>query len=151
MYLSAASWAIFDAVRSANYSLDLAIASMGGTSSLPDKDYIAPNQKSWLKTAKHMGAKVQHQKCLPKECGATEQSISLTKGKCHHIHNDPYAGGERSGKRTKPDVLSASANVHVCVPTPTPISATLGPPSATAPPSSTAPHAAFESMPLSQP
>ena len=56
-YLSAASRAIFDAVRLANYSLDSAIASMGGTSSLPDKDYIAPNQKSWPETAEHMGTK----------------------------------------------------------------------------------------------
>ena len=149
-YSSAASWAVFDAIQSADYSLDLAIASTGGTSSLLDKDYITPNQKSWPETAKHMGAKARHQKCLPKECRATEQSISLTKGKCLHIHNDPYAGGERSDKCAKPDVLSATANAHACVPTSAPISATPAPPSATVPPSSTAPYAAFKSMPLSQ-
>ena len=124
---------------------------MGGASSLLDKDYIAPNQKSWPETAKHMGAKARLQKCLPEERGATEQSIGLTKGKCHHIHNDPYAGGERSSKHMKPNVLSATANACACVRMCVPISATPGPPSATAPPSSTAPHAAFESMPLSQP
>ena len=60
MYSSAASQAIFDAIRLANYSLDSAIASMGGASSLPDKDYIALNQKSWPETAEHMGTEAQH-------------------------------------------------------------------------------------------
>ena len=75
-----------------------------------------------------------------------EQSISVAKGKHHHIHNDPYAGGERSGKCIKPDVLSATANVHVhaCAPI------TIVPHSATVPPSTTTP--CFVFMPaLSQP
>ena len=57
MYSSVASQAIFDAIQLANYSLDSAIASAVGTSSLLDKDYIVPNQKSWLETAEHMGTK----------------------------------------------------------------------------------------------
>ena len=86
-----------------------------------------------------MSTKAQHRKCLLKECRATEQSISLTKEKCRHIHNDLYAGGERSSKCTKLDALSAAVNVCVPAPAPVPISATLSPPSTTVPPSSTAP------------
>ena len=43
MYSSAASQAIFNTIQLADYSLDLAIASTVGTSSLLDKDYIMPN------------------------------------------------------------------------------------------------------------
>ena len=64
-------------------------------------------------------------------------------------NGDPYAGGERSSKCTKPDALLVNAHAHACVPMP--ISATPAPPSTTAPPSSTAPYIAFKSMPLSQP
>ena len=66
-------------------------------------------------------------------------------------NGDPYAGGERSGKHVKPNVLSTTMNAYVHAHAPMPISATLGPPSTTAPPSSTAPYVAFKSMPLSQP
>ena len=57
-------------------------------------------------------------KRLPKERGLTEQCIGVTKGKCCHVHSDPYAGGERLGKRMKPDALSATANAcaHECAP-----------------------------------
>ena len=52
---------------------------------------------------------------LPGERRLSERSIGVTKGKRRHIHDDPYAGGERSGKHAKPDVVSAKANANVCV------------------------------------
>ena len=49
-----------------------------------------------------------------------ERSIGAAKGKHRRVHSDPYAGGERSGKRAKPDAISAVANanarVHACAP-----------------------------------
>ena len=39
-----------------------------------------------------------------------EQSIGAAKGKRRRVHEDPYAGGKRSGKRAKPDALSTTAN-----------------------------------------
>ena len=49
---------------------------------------------------------------LPGERGLSERSIGVTKGKRRRIHDDPYAGGERSGKRAKPDAVSAKANAN---------------------------------------
>jgi hypothetical protein len=49
--------ATLDAFRSAKYGFETAIASIQGTSTLPEKDNIVPNQKSWLETANWMGAK----------------------------------------------------------------------------------------------
>jgi hypothetical protein len=101
-----------EAVRSAKYSLTAAIASTEGASvSLPYKDVIAPNQHSWPETAERMGVKrVSKRKRLPEEHGLTERSIGVAKGKWQRIHQDPYAGGEQSGKHTKPDALSVAAN-----------------------------------------
>jgi hypothetical protein len=39
-------------------------------------------------------------------------SIGNVKGGCHHIHNDPYLGGQQSGKQAKSDVVSSEANTH---------------------------------------
>ena len=63
--------------------------------------------------AKYIGVKrapKQKRQCLPEERGLTEQSIGIAKGKRRRVHEDPYAGGERSGKRAKPDALSTAAN-----------------------------------------
>ena len=43
--------AVLDAIRSAKYSLKMAISSTQGSSPLPHKDNIAPNQKTWTETA----------------------------------------------------------------------------------------------------
>jgi len=51
------SSAILEAARSAKYTLTAAIASIEGSSALPEKDFIAPNQKSWTETAERMGIK----------------------------------------------------------------------------------------------
>lgn len=108
---SAPNPAVIEAFRSAKYSLTTAVASMEGRSALPEKDVIAPNQKSWPETAERMGAKkAPRRRCLPEERGLTERSIGVVKGKRKRLHNDPYAGGERSGKRARPDALSQAAN-----------------------------------------
>ena len=102
-----------EAFRLAKHSLTAAIASTRGTSALPEKEWIAPNQKSWPETAERMGVKrAPTRKRLPEERGITERAIGAAKGKRQRIHQDPYAGGERSGKRAKPDALSAEANAR---------------------------------------
>jgi hypothetical protein len=119
--------AVIEAFRSAKYSLTTAIASLDGRSALPEKDVIAPNQRSWPETAERMGAKKAPKRCHPDERGLTERSLGAVKGKRKRLHNDPYAGGERSGKRAKRDALSqAAANARV--PAPSPLNAPPAPP-----------------------
>ena len=65
-----------------------------------------------------MGVKRSPRKHLPEERGLTDRSIGASKGKRVCIHTDPYGGGERSGKRAKPDALSATANARARTPTP---------------------------------
>jgi len=102
--------AVIEAIWSTKYSLVVADASAEGTSALPDKEFIAPNQNSWSETAAHMGVKrPPKRKCLPEECGLTEQAISVT-SRCRRTNNDPYGAGQCSGTRAKPDMLSADAN-----------------------------------------
>ena len=60
---------------------------------LPPKKKIAPNQNTWTETAAVMNIPIK------------------TKRK---IHSDPYSGGERSGKKAKPDARSSQ-------PTPPPV------------------------------
>ena len=48
-----------------------------------------------------------------------EKCISPVKGK-HCKYNDPYAAGERLGKHTKPNAVSATANEHACTTVPAP-------------------------------
>jgi hypothetical protein len=84
----------------------VADASVQGTSALPDKELIPPNQNSWSETAAHMGINwPPKQKCPPKERGLTEWAIGIT-NRHRHAHNDPYGTGEHSGTQAKPDVLS---------------------------------------------
>ena len=109
---SAPNPAIIEVFQSAKYSLTMAITSLNGKAALLEKKNIAPNQKSWPETAEYMGTKkIPRCPCLVNEHGLTKHSIGAVKGKHKHIHNDPYAGGERSGKRTK-------LNAHACAPSP---------------------------------
>jgi len=102
--------AVIEAIQSAKYSLMVANVSAEGTSALPDKEFIVPNQKSWSETAAHMGVKrPPKRKCLPKEHGLTEQAISITSRHCH-TNNDPYSVRQCSGMWAKPDMLSTDAN-----------------------------------------
>ena len=50
----ASSSAILEATHLAKYMLTVAIA---GSNTLPEKDVIVPNQKSWTETAEQMGIK----------------------------------------------------------------------------------------------
>ena len=106
------STAVIEAACSTKYSLTAVIAAMQGNAPLPNLDVIAWNHKSWTETTKQMGItkKSSNHPCPAKESGLTAQSIGVVKGKCCHIHNDPYTGGERSGKHVKPDAPS-TANV----------------------------------------
>jgi hypothetical protein len=155
---SVPSPAILEAVRSAKFSLTAAIASAQGTSAIPDKEVIAPNQKSWTETAVRMGVKkAPKRKRLPEESGLTKRSIGVAKGKKVRIYNDPYAGGERSGKRAKPDALSAAANVRARDSGDPSAGATLAPPPTSQPLPTTVPTFALTQMstfalaPASQP
>jgi len=51
------SSAILKAARLAKYTLTAAISSIEGLNALPEKNFIAPNQKSWMETAERMGVK----------------------------------------------------------------------------------------------
>jgi hypothetical protein len=109
---------VLEAVQSAKYSLTSVIVSTEGTSTLPNIEYIVPNQKSsWGETAMCMGikcARAPKQKCLPKECRMIAWAIGIANRKHCCTYSDPYAGGKCSGKWAKPDVLSAKANRHAC-------------------------------------
>jgi hypothetical protein len=84
----------------------VANASVQGTSALPDKELILPNQNSWSETAAHMGINwLLKQKCLPEECRSIEWAIGMT-NRCRCTHNDPYGTGECSGMQAKPEMLS---------------------------------------------
>ena len=106
-------------LRSVKYSLKMAIASTKGSRVLPEKDIFEPNQNMWTETAKRMGVQnAPKRKRLPENQGISEWSIGSRKGKRTCIHNDLYAGGERSGRRAKPDAVSATVNacVHAAIP-----------------------------------
>ena len=101
-------------LRSVKYSLKMAIASTKGSRALLEKDIFEPNQNTWMETAERMGVQnAPKRKRLPENQGISEWSIGSRKGKHTRIHNDPYAGGERSGRCAKPNVVSAAANAHV--------------------------------------
>ena len=149
---SAPNWAVIEAFQSAKYSLTTVIASMEGKGVLPEKDVIAPNQKSWPETAKCMGAKKDPRcRCLSDEIGLTEYSLGAIKGKQKCLHNDyPYAGGERSGKRAKSDALSQAANARAHVPpnaSPVPSPSPNAPSPATCSPYVPPPFASFSTLP----
>src|SRR5258707_7085216 len=91
------------------HHLTAAIASTQGSQALPEKENIPPNQKMWTETAEQMGVKCIHKHHHSDETRLTNQSIGIANGKQHCTYKDPYAGGEQSGKHTKPDVLSSAA------------------------------------------
>jgi len=76
--------AAVDAVRSVKASLTAAIASAKGSTPLPPKEKIAPNQHFWTETAETMGMKKPSKRHkLPEEEGLTEKAIGAAKGKRH--------------------------------------------------------------------
>jgi hypothetical protein len=111
-----ASPATVEILRSTKYSFEAAIASVQGSSALPDKLPLAPNQNSWTETAERMGAKRapkwKSRDTEPKERALNAHSIGVVKGGRRRVHNDPYSGGQHSGKRAKSDALSPEANIR---------------------------------------
>ena len=109
--------AIVEAFRTLKHSLMAAFASRQGTSTLPNKEKIPPNQKTWQETVQQMG--VQHTRAwkqllpadLAKEHGINDCCIGATNVR-KRKNEDPYLGGDRSGKRSQPDALSPEANDH---------------------------------------
>jgi len=116
-----------EALKTVKHSLKPVIALANRSQALPKKDDFNPNQKTWAKIAKCMGAqKAPRWKPGLSSRNITEQCIGTVKGK-RRKYSDPYAVGERSGKCTKPDAVSAAANDHAraTVPLPPPPSATV--------------------------
>jgi len=167
-----------EALKTVKHSLKAVITLANGSRAFPKKDNFNPNQKTWVETTKRMGArKAPRQKPGPSGGNITEQCIGAVKGK-RHKYSNLYAAGERSGKRAKPDVVSAAANdrARATVPLPPLSAAALSParasPSAavagsaegsithanpsmggplTYPPSSTVPGLAFSTFPAAWP
>ena len=112
------------ALRSVKHSLNTAIASATGCQPLPERDNFNPTEKIWPITLGTMGArKSPKRKPGPAIGNTTEQSIGAIKGKRRNDSDpNPYAAGERSGKRAKPDAVSAAANerARATVPAPPP-------------------------------
>ena len=89
----------------------------------------------------------------------TEQCIGAVKGKRRRNDPDPYAAGERSGKRAKPDALSAAANERARAAAPPPLSAAVDFPARTSPSAASAGPAEgyfsratrYEAVPLAYP
>lgn len=98
-----------DALEDLEQELDAALSAIQPRSMLPPKKKIAPNQHSWTETAAVMGVAVKSKR---------------------KAHTDPYGGGERPGKKAKPDArqpytLTQAAQVpppQPSVPTPSAIS-----------------------------
>lgn len=118
----APSQVVVEAVRSAKASLSAAIASVNGSSPLPHRERIAPNQHSWTETAESMGVRrtAAKRRRLPEDVGLTEKTIGSAKGKRRRVYTDPYAGGERPGRLARSDAVSATANqkARACAPPP---------------------------------
>ena len=121
-----------DDLKSVKYSLSTAIALANRSRALPEKDDFNPNKKTWAETAECMGAQKAPKRKPGLASGNTmEKCIGTVKGK-HHKYSDPYAADERSGKRAKPNAVSATANerARATVPAP-PCTAALSPACAT--------------------
>jgi len=107
--------AVVEAYRTLKHSLTATVASREGTSALPNKKKILPNQKTWKETAQQMG--IRHGRArkqplpadLAEERGINERCIGPARGK-KRKNEDPYSGGDRGGKRAQPDALSPEAN-----------------------------------------
>ena len=120
------------ALKSAKSKLEKVIDSANRSQALPEKDPNR-NQKSWPITIQKMGAggsKTPEEKPSSASAGEstltlTEQCIGAIKGKCRCKDPDPYAAGERLGKRAKPDALPAAANERARTAAPPPLSAAV--------------------------
>ena len=109
------------ALNSVRFSLKAAIDSASGSRALPEKDVFNPKRNTWAETTDKMGSGGDRRP--PKrnpgpvvegtntgEGTNAEKRIGAVKGKRPRKHSDSYGVGERSGKRAKPDAVSAAAN-----------------------------------------
>ena len=88
------------------------VASATGDSQLPEKEAIAPNQLSWPETAKRMGVKWGGKRKGKVNGALSAQLIGELNRKRNRTDQDPYGGGEHSGKRARPDARSVVANTR---------------------------------------
>jgi hypothetical protein len=79
-------------------------------SRLPEKEQFGPNQLSWPPTAARMGVKRGEKRRAKVDSALTAEHIGVPKRK--RPNEDPYGAGEDSGKRAKPDAVSAAANAR---------------------------------------
>src|SRR6266576_7107700 len=80
-------------------------------SCLLEKEQITPNQLSLPSTAARMGVKRGEKRhCGKVDSELTAEHIGVPKRK--RPCDDPYGAGEQSGKRAKPDAVSAAANAR---------------------------------------
>ena len=80
-------------------------------SQLLEKEQIAPNQLSWPPTAARMGIKHSERKgCGKVDSMRTAEHTGMPKRK--RPADDPYGAGKESGKRARPDAVSAAANTR---------------------------------------
>ena len=81
--------AVIEAFRSAKYSLTTAIASLDGRSALPEKDVIAPNQRSWPETATWGPRNYQDPAAFPMSAGlrsAASVPLRVNENACITTH-----------------------------------------------------------------
>jgi hypothetical protein len=98
-------------VRSVRSHLSVVVSATSG-GQLPKKEAIAPNQLSWPETAKRMGAKQGRKRQGKVNSALSAQLISEVNRKRKCTDQDPYSGGEHSGKCAKPDARLVVANTQ---------------------------------------
>ncbi|KAF8498200.1 hypothetical protein F5888DRAFT_1889320 [Russula emetica] len=90
-----------------------ATAAGDGDGSLPEKENIGPNQRSWPERAARMGVKHGNKR---REKGKVDSALTAQHigepNRKRAADNDPYGAGEQSGKHAKPDARSAAANAR---------------------------------------
>ena len=131
------------ALRSVKYSLSAAISSANGSRALPERAVFNPRANLWDETTGVMGgsSKSPKRKRAPTGGNTSTERIGAVKGKrVSKFGDEAYAAGERSGKRAKPDAVSAAANElsRASVPAPPPFTNSSMPSPARAPPSAAA-------------
>lgn len=82
---------------------------------LPKRERLFPNANPWLETSQNMHARIspkRRQRPAPALPSSTAQHIGPSGKRKSAQYPDPYSGREQSGKRAKPDAVSAAANAR---------------------------------------
>lgn len=90
-------------------------ASGSRSEALPKWDRLSPNKNLWLETSRNMHVRIspkrrRRDQAVPNTPSSTAQHIGPRGKRKLATYTDPYCGGEQSGKRAKPDAVSAAAN-----------------------------------------